>query len=200
VSEEASRLISAALRDHVREPAPAHLRRKLEQRYLGRGRRQWLAPTISAFGGALAAALVLLLVRPAVIEAPDIATEAVGDHLRVLVKPGLDVESNDYHNVKPWFAGKLDFTPPVSFLGDEEFPLKGGDMAVFLGHKAATFVYGHRLHKISLFVFQDAEVPEGERTLQGFHVATWSGSGGFGYALVSDVSWDSMRVLRSRLQ
>ncbi|HET9626865.1 MAG TPA: hypothetical protein VFP84_36145 [Kofleriaceae bacterium] len=192
-------MISAALRDHVRAPAPDHLRRKLERRYLGRGRRRWLAPTASAFGGALAAALVMLLLRPAAPDSPDVMAEAVGDHLRVLVKPGLDVESNDYHNVKPWFAGKLDFTPPVTFLGDEEFPLKGGDMAVFLGHKAATFVYGHRLHKISLFIFQDAGVPEGERTLQGFHVATW-GAGGFGYALVSDVSWDSLRVLRSRLQ
>lgn len=199
MSEEASRLISAALRDHVREPAPAHLRRKLERRYLGRATRRWLTPTLSAFAGALAAALVMLLVRPALPDSPDIATEAVGDHLRVLTARGLDVESNDYHNVKPWFAGKLDFTPPVTFLGDEEFPLRGGDIAVFLGHKSAAFVYGHRLHTISLFVFEGSDVAEGERTLQGFHVATW-GTGGFGYALVSDVSWDSLRVLRSRLQ
>ena len=198
MSEEASRLISAALRDHVREPAPEHLRRKLERRYLGRRGPRWVAPTLSAFAGALAAALVMLLVRPTVPDSPDIPTEAVGDHLRVLAGRGLDVESNDYHNVKPWFAGKLDFTPPVAFAGDEEFPLKGGDVSIFLGHKSAAFVFGHRLHTISLFVFENNDVPAGEKTLQGFHVMTW-GESGFGYALVSDVSWDSMRVLRSRL-
>ena len=54
--------------------------------------------------------------------------------------------------------GKLDFVPPVTFLGDDEFPLRGGDVAVFLGHKAATFVYARRLHVISLFVFEAASV------------------------------------------
>jgi anti-sigma factor RsiW len=198
VSEEADRLIAAALRDHAREPAPAHLRRKLERRYGRRGGRRWLVPSLSALAGAAMAALVLLVVRPAPAPAPDIASEAVGDHLRVLGARGLDVEANDLHNVKPWFAGKLDFTPPITFLGDEVFQLKGGNVAVFLGHKAAAFVYGHRLHVLSLFVFESADTATRERTIQGFHVLTW-GSAGFGFALVSDINWDDLRALKSRL-
>jgi len=197
MSDDADRLIAAALRDHARQPAPPHLRRKLERRYGGRGRR-WRVPALSALAGAALTALVLLVVRPAPTPGPDIAREAVGDHLRVLAARGLDVEANDLHNVKPWFAGKLDFTPPITFLGDEVFQLKGGSVAVFLGHKAAAFVYGHRLHVLSLFVFESRETPSSERTIQGFHVATW-GAGGFGFALVSDINWDDLRALKSRL-
>jgi anti-sigma factor RsiW len=197
MSGDADRLIAAALRDHARIPAPPRLRRRLERRFV-RGERRWRAPVFSALGGALVAAIaVWLVVRPA---GPvlDAAVEAVGDHQRVLAARSLGVEASDMHQVKPWFAGKLDFVPPVTFLGDEDFPLRGGDVAVFLGHKAATFVYRRRLHVISLFVFEAAGVPDGERTIRGFHVITW-GNGELGFALVSDVNWDDLRALRARL-
>lgn len=185
------------LRDHARIPAPPALRAKLERRWLRR-RRTWLVPAISALAGAAVAAALLLVLRPAP-EAPrqDIAAEAASDHLRVLVGRDLGVVASDMHQVKPWFAGKLEFTPPLPFLGDEDFPLKGGDVAVFLGHKAAEVVYTRRLHVISLFVFEGG-APAQERTVRGFHIATWTRDG-FGCALVSDVSWDDMRVLREKL-
>jgi anti-sigma factor RsiW len=198
MTDEADRLIAAALHDHARIPAPASLRRRLERRHLGRGRR-WLVPSLTAVAGAIAAAaFVLLVVRPAPPQL-DIASEAVGDHQRVLAGRGLGVEVSDMHQVKPWFAGKIDFVPPITFLGDDEFPLRGGDVAVFLGHKAAAFVYARRLHVISLFVFEADNVPVGEQTIRGFHVLTWS-SDGFGFALVSDVNWDDLRVLHGRLR
>jgi anti-sigma factor RsiW len=197
MSDEADRLIAAALRDHARVPAPARLRDRLERRFV-HGRRAWAVPTLTGIAGAIAAAaLVLVLVRPAQ-PTVDAAAEAVGDHQRVLVSRGLGVEASDMHQVKPWFAGKIDFVPPVTFLGDDEFPLRGGDVAVFLGHKAATFVYARRLHVISLFVFEDPDLAASERTIRGFHVTTWR-NGEFGFALVSDVSWDDLRQLRARL-
>ncbi len=198
MSDEADRLIASALRDHARLTAPPGLRRKLERRHLGRGTRRWLAPSLAAVAGAAMAALVLLVVRPAP-PTTDAATEAVGDHLRMLGARGLGVVTNDMHNVKPWFAGKLEFVPPVAFIGDDEFPLKGGDVAVFLGHKAAAFEYGHRLHVISLFVFESSDATSSERTIQGFHVLTW-GSAGFGFALVSDLNWDDLHALQARLR
>ena len=194
--DEADRLISAALRDHAQVPAPERLRRRLERRFVAREHR-WVLPTLTGLGGALAAAAVLLfVVRPTPVE-PDVASEAVGDHQRVLVSHGLGVVASDMHQVKPWFAGKLDFVPPVTFLGDDDYPLRGGDIAVFLGHKAATFVYGRRLHVISLFVFE-GDAPTADRTIRGFHVATWAANG-FGFALVSDVNWDDLLALRARL-
>jgi anti-sigma factor RsiW len=197
MSDEADRLIAAALRDHTRVAAPPRLRKKLEQRYVNGGRRRWLVPSFTALAGAAMAAIILMLVRPAP-PTTDVATEAVGDHLRVIGGRGLGVETNNMHNVKPWFTGKLEFVPPVTFLGDDDFVLKGGDVAVFLGHKAAAFIYGRRLHVISLFVFESTDTATSERTIQGFHVKTW-GSGGFGFALVSDVNWDEVRALRALL-
>lgn len=137
------------------------------------------------------------MLRPAPPGDDAIASEAASDHLRVLVGHGLGVEASDMHQVKPWFAGKLEFTPTLPFLGDEEFPLRGGDVAVFRGHKAAEVVYTRRLHVISLFVFEGG-APTGEQTVRGFHVTT-STRDGFGYALVSDVGWDDLRALRERL-
>lgn len=198
MSDEAHHLIASVLRDYARVPAPPRLRRKLEQRYLGLERR-WVLPASTAVAGASLAAVAALVVRPVPAPASEVAMEAVGDHLRMLGGSGLDVVSNDMHNVKPWFAGKLDFVPPVAVLGDDELQLLGGDVAVFLGHKAAELVYGRQLHRISLFVFESTDATAGERTIQGFHVVTW-GAAGLGFALVSDVSWDDLRTLRLKLE
>jgi anti-sigma factor RsiW len=196
MSDEADRLITAALRDHARIPAPPRLHAKLARRYLA-PRRPWLVASLSALGGAVAAAAIVLLLfhSPRAI---DPANEAVGDHLRMLIGRGLGVEASDMHQVKPWFAGKLDFVPPITFLGDDDFPLAGGDVAVFLGHKAAQLVYHRRLHVISLFVFQ-GDVADGDHTVQGFHVVMWSRDG-FGFALVSDVNFDELHTLHAKVQ
>jgi anti-sigma factor RsiW len=198
--EEADRLIAAVLADHVRTPAPRRLHEQLARRHLTPRKpwRSWIAAF--ALGAAAAAALVVALV-PAAPPGASVVDEAVGDHLRIVgAQHPLDVETNDLHNVKPWFTGRLDFVPPVSFVGDDEFRLRGGDLAVFLGHKAAAFIYQRRLHTISVFVFADATArPREETTARGFHVIAWA-SGGFGMALVSDVGWDDLRLLEARLR
>jgi anti-sigma factor RsiW len=197
---EADRLIAAALADHVRMPAPHRLRDQLARRHLA-PRRPWRA-WIPAFtlGAATAAAVALLVVRAPATEVAAVDEEIVGDHLRIVsaLHP-LDVESNDMHNVKPWFTGRLDFTPPVNFTSDDEFHLRGGSIAVFQGHKAAAFVYQRRLHTITLLVYADAAArARTETTRRGFHVIRWA-SGGFGLALASDIGWDDLRQLEARL-
>jgi anti-sigma factor RsiW len=214
--DEADRLIAAALADHVRIPAPRRLHEQLARRHLG-PRKPWRSWTAAFALGAAAAALILLVIVPGPGPAPGagggdgrggvidgrggVIDEAVGDYLRIVgAQHPLDVETNDLHNVKPWFTGRLDFVPPVSFIGDDEFRLRGGELAVFLGRKAAAFVYQRRLHTISVFVFTDAAVrPREETTSRGFHVITWA-SGGFGMALVSDVGWDDLRLLEARVR
>jgi anti-sigma factor RsiW len=195
--DEADRLIAAALADHVHLPAPRRLRERLADRHLRARRpwRSWLAAF--ALGAAASAAALALVVR-----APDagLVDEAVGDHLRIVsATHPLDVEASDLHQVKPWFTGRLDFVPPVSFLGDADFALRGGAIAVFQGHKAAAFVYQRRLHVISLLIWADASPrARAESTARGFHVISWARNG-FGMAVVSDVQWDDLRQLESRL-
>lgn len=197
---EADRLIAAALSDHVRMPAPRRLRDQLARQHLAT-RRPWRAwASAFALGAAAAAAVALLVVRP---PAGDVAVldEIVGDHMRIVsAQHPLDVETNDLHNVKPWFTPRLDFVPPINFIGNEEFPLRGGSLAVFQGHRAAAFVYQRRLHIITVLVYPDPPArPRSETTSRGFHVISWS-AGGFGIALVSDVSWDDLRQLETHVR
>jgi len=198
--DEADRLIAAALADHVRMPAPRRLHEQLARRHLT-PRKPWRSVAAAFALGAAAAAAVVLFVVPRAAPGAGVIDEAVGDHLRIVsAQHPLDVETSDLHNVKPWFTGRLDFVPPVSFIGDDEFRLRGGELAWFLGHKAAAFVYQRRLHMISLFVFADAATRSREETTaRGFHIITWE-AGGFGMALVSDVAWDDLRLLEVRLR
>jgi anti-sigma factor RsiW len=199
-STEADRLIAAALADHVRMPAPRRLRDQLVRQHLTPRTPWWSWAAAFSLGAVMAAAIAMIVVREP-MSSNVIVDEAVGDHLRIVsAQHPLAVEASDMHQVKPWFTGRLDFVPPVSFLGDDEFRLRGGELAVFLGHKAAAFVYQRRLHTISLFVFADAASrPRDEITARGFHVLSWA-TGGFGMALVSDIGWDDLRLLEARLR
>ncbi|WP_224369567.1 anti-sigma factor family protein [Hyalangium versicolor] len=142
----------------------------------------------------------------------ELQREAVNDHLRLLFSEHpVEIASGGMHQVKPWFEGRLDFAPVLGFMGDEEFPLEGGAVGYFIDRKAAVFVFKRRLHKISLFVFQDsglswprqAEAASGLGqsqvvTIRGFNVLMWRRSG-LGYALVSDLASDELAELGRRL-
>jgi anti-sigma factor RsiW len=138
--------------------------------------------------------------------------EAVNDHLRVLYSEHpLEIESGGMHQVKPWFAGRIDFAPVVAFMGDDEFPLQGGAIAYFVDRKAAAYVFKRRLHVITLFVFRAEGLPWAktglhavgsarslEETSRGFHVLVWQ-KGDLGYALVSDVDPRELEVLAAKV-
>lgn len=163
-------------------------------------------------------AAVLLLVLPLAARraseraSGQMVAEAVNDHLRILSSQHpLDIESGGIHQVKPWFEGRLDFAPVVRFEGDQDFPLRGGAVGYYLDRKAAVFVFGRRLHRISLFVFRADGLPWPSRGLQrvggtqarittsrGFTSVLWR-DGELGYALVSDVDPAELTRLAERL-
>ena len=129
-----------------------------------------------------------------------VVSEAVNDHLRVLyAERPVEIESGGIHQVKPWFAGRLDFAPAIAFDGDDKFQLKGGSVGYFVDRKAAVFIYKLRLHTISLLVFPAeglpwiaGTVPVGPRratlsSVRGFHVLLLRNAD-LGYAIVSDAS------------
>lgn len=148
----------------------------------------------------------------AVHDSDALVTEAVNDHLRVLyAERPLEVESSDRHQVKPWFEGKLDFAPVLAFAGDEEFALTGGAVAYFMDRKAAAFVFKHKLHVMTVFVFRAEGLPwphSSNQTL-GKKSASYASSRGFGtllyregdlgYAVVSDADPATLLRLGTKL-
>ncbi|HEX4447113.1 MAG TPA: zf-HC2 domain-containing protein [Polyangiaceae bacterium] len=212
--------LSVLLEQRLSRPrAPDALKRALEERW----REPVVPPTVKrrwAGAGRIAAAMVMgaALACAALLayraRAPDgmLVAEAVNDHLRVLYSDHpLEVESGGIHRVKPWFEGRLDFAPIVDFAGNDDFPLEGGSVGYFVDRKAATFVFKHRLHEITLFVFRAEGLPwpvTGLRpigaahgtvaTSRGFHVAMWR-QGDLGYALVSDVNETDLLALAANI-
>ena len=184
--------------------------------------RAWWARWRPSLVPAFAALLVLVVAAPLLYyerTASSVAgararmvAEAVNDHLRVVSSQHpLDVETSAMHQVKPWFAGRLEFAPVVPFEGDTDFPLRGGAVGYFLDRKAAVFVYARRLHPISLLIFRAeglawptrevtrlGSVDVATATERGFTVMLWR-RGELGYALVSDVNASELRQLAAKL-
>jgi|SRR5580765_5584630 len=122
----------------------------------------------------------------------DAATrEAVSGHIRSLMASHLtDVASTDQHTVKPWFAGKLDFSPPVTDFAAADYPLVGGRLDYLQGHPVAALVYTHRKHIINVFEWPIAGARDelaAAVTERGYHVIR-STHAGMACWLVSDLN------------
>jgi len=123
-------------------------------------------------------------------EGPDVVAEVVAGHVRSLQGAHLtDIASSEHHTVKPWFAGKLDFSPPVPDFSAEGFPLIGGRLDYVREKQVAALVYGRQQHVINLFVWPspDANALPAAGSRRGYHVQHGAASG-MTYWAISDLN------------
>jgi anti-sigma factor RsiW len=206
---------ATAVRDHLNGCAPCR-QRVAEREALGRLVRSmpyYAAPdrlrervsaraTASAPVGRLltwaAAAVLVVSVGGGIALLQSITTrgdamvdDVVNSHVRSLMADHLfDVRSTDQHTVKPWFLGKLDFSPPVADLASIGFPLVGGRLDYLGGRPVAALVYQRQKHTINLFVSPEGDDPFkaiGVRSVRGFHVHHWIRDG-MSFWAVSDLN------------
>jgi anti-sigma factor RsiW len=196
------------LREQLRGPAPVPSAVRPPRRWFGR-------PAAAAVALGCMAAVLVVVVAGGHWKAGNewtLADEAVSDHLRVAASTHpVEVESGGIHQVKPWFTGRVDFAPRITFSGDADFPLVGGSVGYVRDRRAAVFIFRHRLHLITLMIFPAENLPWPqarptrigplevvEEDRRGFSVLFWR-SGGLGYLLVSDVNRADLELLAQRV-
>jgi anti-sigma factor RsiW len=161
---------------------------------------RWLQ-AIALFGAGAATAWGLalaLLVAPVLDATGDAVTDS---HVRSLMGAHLaDVASTDQHTVKPWFAGKLDFSPPVIDLAAEGIPLTGGRLDYIDGRPTAALVYRSGPHVINLFVWPAGDAkPQAPQLLmkRGYNLVHWTQAGMQAWA-VSDLNAAELKSFADR--
>lgn len=138
----------------------------------------------------LAAALLMILLPRGAPEPgrEPVVSQLIASHVRSQLADHLtDVPSSDRHTVKPWFGGKIDFSPQVVDLSARGFPLAGGRLDYVGGRVVAALVYRRNGHVINVFAWPSGAPARPARARDGYNVANWT-EAGLTYWAVSDLN------------
>ena len=159
---------------------------------------RWPARIGWGASGAIAASLAFALVP---VQAPVTASleqQMVASHVRSLLADHLvDIPTSDRHVVKPWFNGKIDFSPPTPDLKDQGFPLVGGRLDYIDGRTVPAIVYRRNLHTINVFAWPAGKAPAAETLASdGYTLVHWR-EGDLDFWAVSDVAAGDLDQFRT---
>jgi anti-sigma factor RsiW len=189
---EEARGLSSLLRELPVEPAPDLLRARVERELRAIAGRPRERVRRTAMAASLVLAIGLGWLGGSLTGQGGRETdELLAGYLRVAgSEHAVDVASSDRHTVKPWFAGRIDYAPPVHDLTAGGFPLEGGRLDVVDGRKVAVLVYRRNQHRVALTLWpvsSAADTPAKVTQRDGFALAQWRHAG-FEMRAVSDLA------------
>jgi anti-sigma factor RsiW len=197
------RIRTALVESHPAPNRPASSVQKVTWRNLPR--LSWAFLTVAASLALVALIALRLVPWPQNTSAEQLlAREVLACHGRSLMASYLtDVPSSDQHTVKPWFDGKLDFSPPVVDLRAQGFPLVGGRLDYLADRPVAALVYQRRKHFINLFIWHSTEQSAQKAVMrQGYNLIHWT-QGGMTYWAASDLNYrelgEFVRLVQDRI-
>jgi anti-sigma factor (TIGR02949 family) len=159
-------------------------------------RRPWLYAA-----ALLIVSLVLAWLKFFPNQEDQIANQAVADFKRAaLLERVCDVVSPDPSVVKPWFVGKLDFSPPVVLPG-LNFQMRGGRLDVIDNRKVAAVTYKRDKSLVTLYVWPEAgkPVPKKDWSIGGNTVCAWNAKG-LNFVAVSNMGDHQMDDVIDRIK
>lgn len=167
------------------QPSPVKKEMRLWSSFRGSVWR--VAATAAIF--LLSVALIAVLYKGPSLRKAATQNVVVDNHIRSLLMGHLaDVASTDQHTVKPWFNGKLSFSPKVADFRDQGFPLIGGRLDYMDDQTVAALVYKRRQHVINVFTYPHSDPVHPLASEQrGYHIIQWAESG-MEYWVVSDLN------------
>jgi anti-sigma factor RsiW len=201
--EKLHALASAIENGSLRFKAPAHLKRTIQ----GAIREANPQPKASLFSWRWASALASVVLVTALAwtvtthwarssEETALVNDIVSSHVRsMLANHVTDVASSDQHTVKPWFSGKLNYSPPTKDLTEQGFRLVGGRLDYLENHPVAALVYQRNQHFINLFVWPSSNTGIGQEeqlARQGYNLIHWT-QAGMTYWLISELNLPELK-------
>src|SRR4029450_6945379 len=191
--------------------APAGLQKRIQRSVRQAAKAEapagWFSGSWFKIAAPLATAALVVLMLVPYFGGPSsdqlLTQEVVASHIRSLMVNHLaDVPSTDEHTVKPWFNGKLDFSPPVGGLAKQGFPLVGGRLDYLNNRPVAALVYQRDKHVINIFIWpvQNGDASAAKPiSREGYQLLHWVDRD-LNYWAVSDASGNELVALKELIE
>jgi anti-sigma factor RsiW len=90
----------------------------------------------------------------------------------------VELASDDFGVLKPWFSNKVGFSPPAIDLREYGYELTGGRVGVLGNRQVVALVYkrGNEILTIYCWPPNQEPVSYSKRSVDGYHVYLWSNS------------------------